>query len=218
MLHIYPNSFTFLQPVINSRVNVNVAIAIARPLARALLFVALPPLHVLIVIGQRDVEIEGLVPLGEPEADEGVLPAAVLDPEHEVAGGVEDGLDGALPLPREDEAGGEELAGPGVLEADLAAVLAGDDAEAAGPDLVGLEPLAALVPAGGGARRDLVHGYLPDDEERVLQRLLVVLGLEGHCSRFPSVRSSRRRSAFDEDEDEGGVGSKLRSLCLWEEE
>lgn len=169
--------------MIDSGVNVNVAIAISRPLARTLLLVAVPPLHVLIMIGQRDVEIEGLVPLGKPQPDEGVLPLAVLDPEHKVAGRVEDGLDGALPLARVDEAGGEELAGARILEADLAAVLAGDDAEAAGPDLIGLEPLAALVAAGGGAGRDLEDGDFADDKEGVLESFVIVIDLEGHCDK-----------------------------------
>lgn len=210
--------------MINSRVNVDVPIAITRPLAGTLLLVALPPLHVLIMIGQGDVEIEGLVPLGEPQPDEGVLPPAVLDPEHEVAGGVEDGLDGALPLAREDEAGGEELAGARILEPDLAAVLAGDDAEAAGPDLVGLEPLAALVAAGGGARRDLVDGDFPDDEEGVLEGLLVVFDLERHCheGRRSLVRRSVRSydgGAFEgEDDDERrrrGSKSFEKASELW---
>ena len=59
--------------------------------------------------------------------------------------------------------------------ADLAANVAGDDAEAARPDLVGLEPLAALVAAAGGAGRDLVDGDFADDEEGVLEGLLVVV-------------------------------------------
>lgn len=133
------------------------------------------PLDILLVIRQGDIEIKGLIPLTESQAYEGVLPAAILDPEHEVARGIEDGLDGGVALAGIDEAGGEEIAGIGVLEADLAAGVAGDDAEAAGPDLVGLEPLAALVAAAGGAGRDLVDGDFADDEEGVLEGLLVVV-------------------------------------------
>ena len=101
-----------------------------------------------------------------------MLPTPVLDLEHEVSRGIEARLDGCVALARVDEAGGEEVAGARVLEADLAAVAAGHDADPAGPDLVGLEPLAALVATGGGARRDLVDGDLAHHQECVLEGLL----------------------------------------------
>lgn len=72
-------------------------------------------------------------------------------------------------MTRRDEAGSKELAGIGILEADLAAVLAGDDSEATGPDKVGLQPLAALVAAAGGTRRDFVNGYFPNHQESVFK-------------------------------------------------
>nr|GME16156.1 kinetochore protein Nuf2-like isoform X1 [Ipomoea batatas] len=106
--------------------------------------------------------------------DERVLAAAVLDLQHEVPGRVENRLDGALPLARMHEASSEELAGVGILEPDLAAFLAGHHAEPAGPDLVGLKPLAALVAAAGGARRDFENRHLTHHQERVLERLLVL--------------------------------------------
>lgn len=93
-----------------------------------------------------------------------MLPPAVLDLQHKISRRVENRFDRILSLTGVNEAGGEEFLGGGVgiLEADLAAVVAGDDAEAAGPDLVGLEPLAALVPAGSGSGRDLEYGYFAD--------------------------------------------------------
>lgn len=133
------------------------------------------PLHILVMIRQRHIEIKRLVPLIESQPYEGVLSPSVLDLEHEVPGRIEHGLDGGVTLAREDEAGGEKLAGGGIFQADLAAVLAGDDAEAAGPDLVGLEPLAALVAAAGGARGDFVDGDLANHQEGVLERLLLLL-------------------------------------------
>lgn len=105
-----------------------------------------------------------------------MLPPPVLDPQNKIPGRVEHGLDGGLALAGVDEAGGEEFlseGGAGVLEADLAAVVTGDDAEAAGPDLVGLKPLAALVAARCGPGRDLEDGDLADDEESVLERFFV---------------------------------------------
>lgn len=98
-----------------------------------------------------------------------MLPLPVLDLQNEIPRRVEHGLHRALPLAGENEAGGEELAGGGIFEADLAAVAARDDAEAAGPDLVGLEPLAALVAATCGPGRDLVDGNLAHDEKGVLE-------------------------------------------------
>lgn len=77
-------------------------------------------------------------------------------------------------MAREDEAGGEELAGIGILEADLAAVLAGNDSEATGPDKVRLKPLAALVAAAGGARGNFVNGDFPDHQECVLEGFVFV--------------------------------------------
>lgn len=41
--------------------------------------------------------------------------------------------------------------------------MAGDDAETARPDLVGLEPFAAFVAVGGGARGDFENGDFADD-------------------------------------------------------
>lgn len=157
--------------MIDGGMNINLAALIA--LLPAGLLLALPP-HMLIVIRQRDVEIKRLVPLIEPQANEGVLPTPVLDLQHKIPGRVEHRLHRALTLAGEHEAGGEELAGVGVLEPDLAAVAARHDAEAAGPDLVGLQPLAALVTSAGGSRRDLVHRHLAHHQERVLERLLVV--------------------------------------------
>lgn len=157
--------------MIDSRMDIDMIVAVTRLASLLLVFSS----DVLLVIRQGDVEIEGFVSLVEAQADEGVLASAVLDFQHEVAGGVEDGLHGGLALAREDEAGGEELAGVRILETDLAAVLAGDDAEAARPDLVGLQPLAALVAAGGGPRRDFVDGHFADHKQRVLERFLVVV-------------------------------------------
>lgn len=133
----------------------------------------LPP-QVLLVVGEGHIEVKRLVALVEPQADEGVLALAVLDLEHEVAGRIEHGLDGVLALPEADEASSEELPGAGVLQPDLAAVSARDHPEAAGPDLVGLQPLAALVAAARATRRDLVHRHLPHHQQRVLERLLLL--------------------------------------------
>jgi len=159
-----------LEPAIDGGVYINLAAAAL--LAGSLLL--LLPLDVLLVVRQRDIEVERLVALVETEPDEGVLPPTVLDAEHEVAGGVEHGLDGALPLAGQHEACGEELTRGRVLEPDLAAVAAGHHAEAAGPDLVRLQPLAALVAAAGGARRDLVHRHLAHHQQRVLEGLLLL--------------------------------------------
>lgn len=138
------------------------------------------PLDVLLVIGESNVEIKGFVPLIKAQAYEGVLTPAILDPENEVPGGIEDGLDGDLALAGVDKAGGEEVTRIGILEADLTAGMAGDDAETTGPDLVGLEPVAALVAAAGGAGRDLEDGDLADHQEGVLEGLVVVVERGGH--------------------------------------
>lgn len=111
-----------------------------------------------------------------------MLPPPVLDLQNEVPGGIEHRLDRVLTLAGVDEAGGEELAGIRILEADLAAVLAGDDPETSGPDEVGLEPLATLVAAAGGAGRDFVNGDFPDDQESVLESL-VFLNRHRPCRR-----------------------------------
>lgn len=135
------------------------------------------PIHILIMIRKRHIEIKRLVPLPEAQPDKRVLPPAILDPQHEVPGGVEGGFDGGVAVAGGDEAGGEEGTGGGVLESDLGSGAAGDNSEAAGPDLIGLEPVAALVAAGGGAGRDLEDGDLADDEESVLEGLIVVFDL-----------------------------------------
>lgn len=145
-----------LESAIDGRMYINLTTASLLAASASGLLLLLP-LDVLLVVREGDVEVERFVALVEAKPDEGVLPPAVLDAEHEVAGGVEHGLDGALPLPGQHEAGGEELPRGRVLEPDLAAVTAGHHAEAARPDLVRLQPLAALVAAAGGARRDLVH-------------------------------------------------------------
>lgn len=163
------DGLTFLQPVIHSGVDIN---AVIDPLI-SLLPLLLPP-HVLLVVRQRDVEVERLGPLCEPEPDEGVLPAPVLDPEHEVAGRVERRLDGLVPLARHQAARGEELARVGVLQPDLAPLAAGHDAEPSSPDLVRLQPLAALVPPARGPRRYLVDGHLAHHQEGVLQSVLLL--------------------------------------------
>lgn len=163
------DGLTFLQPVIHRRVDIN---AVIDPFS-ALLPLLLPP-DVLLVVRQRDVEVERLGPLREPEPDEGVLPRPVLDPEHEVAGRVERRLDGLVPLPWHHAARGEELPRVGVLEPDLAPLAARHHAEAARPDLVGLQPLAALVAAAGGPGRDLVDGDLAGHKEGVLEGVLLL--------------------------------------------
>ena len=104
----------------------------------------------------------------------------VLDLQHEIARRVEDCLNRGFSAAGVDEAGSKKIAGVGVLKADLAAELAGNDPETAGPDLVRLKPLAALVGAGSGARRDLVDGDLADDEKGVLEGVVVDVGFERH--------------------------------------
>ncbi|RDX94042.1 hypothetical protein CR513_23618, partial [Mucuna pruriens] len=162
----------YLEPVIDGGVNVDLRLIGSGGVAGFLLVLSA---DVLLVIGERDVEIEGLVPL----PDEGVLTASVFDLEDEVARRVEDRFHRVLALAGEHEARGEELAGVRILQSDLAAVPARHDADPTRPDLVGLEPLAALVAAGGSARRDLKHGDLTHNQERVLERLLLLL-LERH--------------------------------------
>lgn len=131
---------------------------------------------ILLVIGEGNVEVESLIALREAESHECVFAPAVLDLEDEVSGRVEDGLDGALAwLARVDEAGGKKIPRRRVLEADLAAGLAGHDAEAPRPDLVGLEPLPTLETPGGRPGRNFIYGDLADDEKGLLQGLLVVL-------------------------------------------
>ena len=125
------------------------------------------PLNILLMIRQRYIEIKRLIPLIKSQPNESMISPPILDLQHEVPRRV-------LPLPREHEAGGEELSGVGILEPDLAPLAARHDAEAADPDLVGLPLLAAFVSAAGGSRRDLVHRDLADGQESVLERLLVV--------------------------------------------
>lgn len=102
-------------------------------------------LEVLLMVGEGNIEVKGLVALAKAEAEEDVLPMAVLDAEDDVAGGVEDGFNGGVTVSKEEGGGGKYVAGDGVHEADLAAVTAGDGAEVAGPDLVRVEPLVALA-------------------------------------------------------------------------
>lgn len=154
--------------MVDCRMYVNVAIFVL-----TLLLVVLSP-QVLLVVRKGDIEIKGLVALVESETDEGVLTAAVLDFENEVAGGVEGGFYGALALARKDEAGSEEFPGSGILEANLAAVAAGDDPEAARPDLVGLQPFPAFVPAASASRWDLVHYHFAHHQQRVFERFLIL--------------------------------------------
>ena len=118
--------------MINSGMNINVIITLTRLPSLLLL---LPP-HILLMIRQRHVEIKRLVPLREPQPDERVLPTPVVDPEHEIPRRIERRLDGVLSPGGIHETRREQIAGARVLEADLASVLAGDDAEPAGPDLV----------------------------------------------------------------------------------
>lgn len=167
--------------MIDGRVDVDVGV-IAGFAAGDFLLV-LPP-HVLLVVRQSHIEIKGFVPLRKSQANEGVLAMAVLDLKHEVTRRVQHGLDGALALAGVDEAGGEQIAGVRILESDLAPVLAGDDPEPTRPDLVGLEPLAALVATRGGPGRDFVDGDFTDYQEGVLERLLL---LERH--RFGRLRA-----------------------------
>jgi hypothetical protein len=140
-------SFTFyLQPVTDGRVDSNGVFA-------ALLtddLLLLLPLDVHLVVRQCNVEVQYLIAFVVVEADESVVHPAALNVEHEVAGGVEHGLDDALPLARGHEAGSEEISHSWVLETDLAVVAAGHDTEAARPDLVPLQPLAALAANTGG--------------------------------------------------------------------
>ncbi|CAI0434481.1 unnamed protein product [Linum tenue] len=150
----------------------------------------LPP-DVLLVIGEGHVEIEGLVPLGEAQPDEGVLPRAVLDLEHEVARRVQHRLHRRLPLPRRDEAGGEQIPRVRILQPDLAPVLARNDPEPARPDLVRLQPLAALVTPGGGARRDF----------GVLERVFVLL--ERHFLSVKLFLSSLYRAHANTEMEQG---------------
>lgn len=102
-----------------------------------------------------------------------MLTSAILDLKHKVAARIKRRLDRLIAEARVDEAGGEEIAGDRIFEANFGARFAGDDAETTGPDLIGLEPFAALVTAGGGARGDLEDGDLADDEESVLEGVVV---------------------------------------------
>ncbi|KAF2620853.1 hypothetical protein F2Q68_00038231 [Brassica cretica] len=158
------SKLVYLQSVINSRMDINVIVTLTR---FPTLLLLLPP-HVLLMIRQRHIEIERLVPLREPQPDERVLPTPVVDPEHKIPRR----LHGVLSPPGIHEASREQIAGVRILEADLASVLARHDAEPAGPDLIGLEPFAAFVSAGCGSRRDLVDGDLAHHEECVLECLV----------------------------------------------
>lgn len=74
---------------------------------------------------------------------------------------------------RINEASGEKIAGNRIFEANFSARFAGNDAKTTGPDLIGLEPFAALVAAGGGARGDLVDGNFANYEECVFEGVVV---------------------------------------------
>lgn len=111
------------------------------------LFLRLPS-NVLFVIRQRNIEIKRLVPLTESYPDECMLPSTVVDLENQVPRRIKTRLDGVVSPSVFHETCSEEIAGAGILEADLAAVLARDDTEATRPDLIGLEPFATLVASG----------------------------------------------------------------------
>jgi hypothetical protein len=153
-------SFTFyLELVTDDRVDINGVFAAL--LTNALLLL---PLDALLVVRQRNVEVERLVPFIDAEADESVLPPTVLNAEHEVAGGVEHNLDDTLPLTQEHEAGSEETP----------PLPTGHHTEADIPDLVQLQPLAALVASTSGAGWDLVHRHLVHYQQPVLKGLFLL--------------------------------------------
>lgn len=164
----------YLQSVIHSRMNINVALFadIAGATTRILLMI--PP-DVLLMVGQCHIEIKSFIPLRETQPYKGVLTPTILDLQNEVSRRVKNGLDGVLPLTRVNKTSSEEFAGVGIFQPDLTSVLAGHNPKAAGPDLIGLQPLAALVAAGCGSRRDFVDGNLTNDKESVLEGLLVLL-------------------------------------------
>lgn len=131
-------------------------------------FLVLSP-NVLVVIRQGHIEIKSLIPLSKAQPNKGMFPSSVLNFQHEVPRRVEGRLHGALPLTGINKTSSEELPGVGILESNLASGIAGNDSKSTRPDLVGLQPLAALVPATGGPRRDFVNGDLTHHQKRVLE-------------------------------------------------
>lgn len=155
--------------MINSGMDVDVALAIGGLCASLLVQF---PSNVLVVIGQRDIEVEGFVPLGEAKTDKGMLPCAVLYPEYEVPRRIKNRLHRALPSPRLHEASCEQLPCVRVLQTDLAPILARNDPESARPNPIGLQPLPALVPTRRRPGTDLIDRHLAHHQQRVFQGLL----------------------------------------------
>lgn len=120
-------------------------------------------LNILFMIRQRHIEIKRLIPLIKPQPDERMLPSPILDLKHEIPGRIEHSLDRILPLAGMNKARREKITGVRIFQPDLTSVLTRHHPQPTGPDLVGLQPFAAFVAAGGGARRDFVHGDLADD-------------------------------------------------------
>lgn len=183
----------YLQPVIDGGVNIDMSLFSSKVPSGSILIKL--PADMLLMIGEGNIEVKGFVPLIEAKPDERVLATAVLYAEDKVTGGIERRLNSGVAVSREDKACGEEFTGRGVLEADFAAVAAGDDAETSSPDPVGLEPLAALVSATGAAWGNLVDSNLANDEEGVLHRLLLIDDL------LHGVSGRRRRHREERDRD-----------------
>jgi len=80
--------------LVNSGVNFNFSILID---LFALLLLLLPP-DILLVIGKSNIEVEGLVPLGKSEANEGMFSPAIFNLQYKVAGGINNTLNRALPV------------------------------------------------------------------------------------------------------------------------
>ncbi|XP_062003372.1 uncharacterized protein LOC133720905 [Rosa rugosa] len=84
-----------------------------------------------------------------------------------------------------------EVVGVWILWSDLALVLARHYPELTHPDLVGLEPLAAIVPAGCRPRRGFVHGDLAHQQQLQNPRRCCHPSPSSLCLRPMRLNSSR---------------------------